>query len=95
MKKQFTKESEWYVARNEDGTLKAFNKHPWRERAGEKVMRAGSIGISYQQEKGMWKGGMVSEGWRYLNPDDDWFPEIKWEDEPVKIKRVVTYKRIL
>lgn len=63
-----------YIARDSDGTLTAFARKPKRT-------------FVYEGEN------ETNEGWWYsdydegiqLDKEDDCYPELKWEDEPIKV----------
>lgn len=65
-------EGSMYIARDSDGTLTAFVEEPQRK----------------------FYNNLPNQGWWYtehdgmgveLNEEDDCYPELKWEDEPIKV----------
>lgn len=60
-----------YIARDSNGTLRVFNEKP------ERAFYNGEDG------RGYWY-----EGWHdsvELDKENDCYPELKWEDEPIKV----------
>lgn len=60
-----------YIARDSDGTLRVFGAKP------ERCFYFGNDGKGYWYEG--W-GGSIE-----LDKEEDYYPKLKWEDEPIKV----------
>lgn len=59
---------EFYIARDEDGTLNMFVEKPVK-----------TFSEDEDRPNGAWGNDLMGESYCQLN--SEWFPEIKWEDE--------------